>query len=65
MTGLEGLVAFKLQDFVNDPRRTRDLEDIRALLHANTGRVDRRELRDYFRLFDQESLLDELLAELD
>lgn len=63
--GLEGLVAFKLQDFVNDPRRTRDLEDIRALLHANAGRVDRRELRDYFRLFDRESLLDELLAELD
>lgn len=29
--GLESLIAFKLQGFVNDPRRTRDLEDIRAI----------------------------------
>jgi hypothetical protein len=31
----EGLVGFKLQAFVNDPSRTRDLEDIRALVRAN------------------------------
>jgi len=34
--GLEGLIAFKLQGYVNDPHRTQDLEDIRALLRANT-----------------------------
>ena len=30
----EGLIGFKLQGLVNDPRRTQDLEDIRALLRA-------------------------------
>jgi hypothetical protein len=32
---LEGLIRFKLQGFVNDPRRTQDFEDIRALVKAN------------------------------
>ena len=40
VVGLEGLIAFKLQGFVNDPRRTQDLEDIRALLRANRDRAD-------------------------
>src|SRR5260370_707672 len=31
----EGLVGFKLQAFVNNPKRTQDIEDIRALLRAN------------------------------
>lgn len=62
---LEGLIAFKLQALVNDPRRTRDLEDIRALLRANRDTVKRTALREYFRLFDKEALLDELLGELD
>jgi len=57
----EGLIAFKLQGFVNDPRRTQDLEDIRALLRANLGSLNMTEIREYFRLFDRESLLDELL----
>lgn len=61
---LEGLIAFKLQGFVNDPRRTQDLEDIRALLRANRETVRRDELREYFRLFDREKLLDDLLAEI-
>lgn len=60
--GLEGLIAFKLQGFVNDPRRTQDLEDIRALLRANRDRVNLAELREYFRLFERESLLDEILG---
>ena len=37
VVSLEGLIAFKLQGVVNDPRRTQDLEDIRALLRANGG----------------------------
>ena len=57
----EGLIAFKVQGWVNDARRTQDLEDIRALLRANRGRVDLDEVRGYFRLFDREPLLDELL----
>jgi hypothetical protein len=60
----EGLIGFKLQGLVNDPRRTQDLEDIRALLRANRGGLDLAEVRAYFQLFDRESLLDELLHEI-
>jgi hypothetical protein len=60
---LEGLIAFKVQGFVNDPERTQDLEDIRALLRANTGSVDLVRVRDYFRLFGREALLNEILDE--
>jgi hypothetical protein len=49
---------------VNDPRRTQDLEDIRALLRARRGTLDVQELRTYFRLFERESLLDELMREI-
>ncbi|MGC8517746.1 MAG: hypothetical protein ACP5P4_04360 [Steroidobacteraceae bacterium] len=61
----EGLIGFKLQGIANDPRRTQDLEDIRALLRANRGRLDMAEVREYFRLFDREPLLNDLLRELD
>jgi hypothetical protein len=46
---LEGLIAFKLQGLVNDPRRTQNLEDIRALLRANRDLVDLEEVRSCFR----------------
>lgn len=59
----EGLIGFKLQALVNDPRRGRDLEDIRALMRENRGALDLAELREYFKLFDREALLDELLDE--
>src|SRR5437870_3394782 len=61
----EGLVGFKLQALVNDPQRTQDLEDIRALLRARRATLNVAELRDYFRLFEREALLDELLREID
>jgi hypothetical protein len=60
----EGLIAFKLQGLVNNPRRTQDLEDIRALLRANRETLDMVEVREYFRLFNRESQLDELISEL-
>jgi predicted nucleotidyltransferase len=59
----EGLIGFKLQAVVNDPRRTQDLEDIRALLRANRASLDMNEVREYFRLFEREALLAELLNE--
>lgn len=62
---LEGLVAFKLQGLVNDPRRTQNREDIRALLRANRETLNRDEAREYFRLFEREALLDELPADPD
>jgi hypothetical protein len=49
---------------VNDPRRTQDLEDIRALLRANRGRVNLVQLREYFRIFEREELLDEILRDV-
>jgi hypothetical protein len=60
----EGLIGLKLQAVVNDPSRTQDLEDIRALLRANAESLDMVEVRGYFRLFDRESQLDELLAQI-
>lgn len=63
--GAEGLIGFKLQALVNDPRRTQDLADIRALLRANRATLDMREVREYFRLFEREPLLDEILHEAD
>ena len=60
----EGLIGFKLQGFVNDPRRTQDLEDIRALIRANRASLDMAEVREYFRIFDREPLLDEILDQI-
>lgn len=57
----EGLIGFKLQGFANDPRRTQDMEDIKALIHANRDTLNKEELREYFKLFNREALLDELL----
>lgn len=59
----EGLIGFKLQAIVNDPRRTQDLEDIRALLDANRATLNIEEVREYFRIFGREAQLDELLRE--
>jgi hypothetical protein len=63
VVSVEGLIAFKLQGVVNDPRRTQDLEDIRALMRANRAVLKLDELREYFRMFEREPLLAELLNE--
>ena len=60
----EGLIGFKLQALVNNPSRTRDLDDIRALLRAQHGRLNMREVQEYFALFNRKEMLDELLAEI-
>jgi hypothetical protein len=60
----EGLIGFKLQALVNNPARTRDLDDIRALLRAQRGRLNMQEVQEYFALFDRKEMLDELLAEI-
>lgn len=65
VVSVEGLIGFKLQALENDPRRTQDLEDIRALLRANRATLDMAKTREYFQLFQRESLLDELLREID
>ena len=65
VVSLEGLIGFKLQGLVNDPRRTQDLEDVRALLRANKDTVNMNVVRGYFRLFEKEALLDDILSGLD
>jgi hypothetical protein len=57
----EGLIGLKIQAFVNNPRRTQDLEDIKALIAANRQALKMDEVRDYFRLFNREALLEEIL----
>jgi hypothetical protein len=61
----EGLIGFKLQGLVNNPARTRDLDDIRALLRANHAALNMDEVRRYFVLFDRIDLLNELVAGID
>lgn len=61
----EGLIGFKLQGYTNDSTRLRDLDDMRALLRANRKALDMQEVQRYFALFDRESLLNEILADLD
>ncbi len=65
VVNIEGLIGLKLQGLINDPRRTQDKEDIRALFRANRARINMSEVREYFRLFGQEPLLDEILRTLD
>ena len=60
----EGLIGFKLQALVNNPSRSRDLEDIRALLRAQRGRLNIDEVREYFAMFDRVEMLDGLLDEI-
>jgi hypothetical protein len=58
---VEGLIGFKLQGYVNDPTRQRDIDDIRALLQIHRTSLDMKELREYFSLFNKMELLNELL----
>ena len=60
----EALIGLKLQALVNNPSRGRDLDDIRALLRVQRGRLNMREVREYFALFERLEMLDELLAEI-
>jgi hypothetical protein len=57
----EGLIGFKLQAFVNNAKRTQDLEDIRALIRANHASLDMDAVRGYFELFGREALLAEIM----
>lgn len=65
VVGAEGLIAFKLQSYCNDPNRARDFDDMLSLLHANRDALNMQRVRDYFILFEREPLLDELLARIE
>lgn len=65
VVGVEGLIAFKLQTYCNDPDRGRDYDDMRELLFVNRDHLKMQRVRDYFALFDREDLLDDLLGSLE
>lgn len=62
---VEGLLGLKIQAFNDDPRRIRDLDDMIELLKVQRGRLNLDEVRAYFRLFDRETLLDDILRAID
>ncbi len=65
VVSVEGLIGFKLQGYVNDATRVRDLDDIRALVRVHRASLDLHQLREYFALFNQQELLNELFAPKD
>ncbi len=59
------LIGLKVQSSTNDPSRQRlDMADIVRLLRAERN-VDMQRVREYFRVFEREKELEELLAELE
>ena len=63
----EDLIGLKLQAIVNDPtnRYGVDAPDIQQLLKLHGSSMDMNLVREYFRLFEKEDLLDEWLNRLD
>ena len=63
----EDLIGLKLQAIVNDPtnRYGVDAPDIQQLLKLHGSSMDMNLVREYFRLFEKEDLLDEWLKRLD
>jgi predicted nucleotidyltransferase len=63
----EDLIGLKLQAIVNDPknRYVVDAPDIQRVLKLHRSRIDMDRVREYFRLFEREDLLDEWLRDLD
>lgn len=59
---LEGLLGLKIEAFSNDPRRIRDYQDMIELIKARHDVMDKDVVRSYFRLFDKERVLDDILA---
>lgn len=60
----EDLVGLKIQAISNDPqnRYLVDAPDIQRLLGMHQDRMDMNLVREYFRLFDREALLDEWIG---
>ena len=63
----EDLIGLKLQAIVNDPanRYGVDAPDIQQLLKLHGSSMDMNLVREYFRLFEKEDLLDEWLKRFD
>ena len=60
VVSVKGLIAFKLQAYVNDATRMRDLDDIKALAQIHRKSLDMVQLKEYFALFNQQEMFHEL-----
>ena len=62
----EDLIGLKIQAISNDPenRFLIDAPDIQRLLALHQDKMDLELIREYFRIFDKEDLLDEWLGNI-
>jgi len=63
---IEDQIGLKVQSLSNDSRRLhQDMADIELLLRSNYSRLDVTLLREYFRLFDKEKELDNIIKDIE
>ena len=61
----EDLIGLKVQASGNDPARySQDMADIEIILRNNRGRLDMKQIREYFSLFEREAELDAILERI-
>jgi len=62
---IEDLIGLKIQAIFNDPenRYLIDAPDIQRLLSIHQNKIDMDIIREYFKIFDREALLDEWLSQ--
>ena len=61
----EDIIGLKVQATSNDPsRRGQDMADIEQLLRQNQQGIDLAGIREYFKIFNRENELDELLERI-
>ncbi len=58
---VEGLIGLKVQAYNDNPKRLQDVMDIIELVRVQGQDLNMDEVRSYFRLFDREKLLDDIL----
>jgi len=58
---VEGLIGLKVQAYNDNPRRLQDVMDMIELFRVHGRTLNMDEVRSYFRLFDREKLLDDVL----
>ncbi|PIU83361.1 MAG: hypothetical protein COS68_04445 [Elusimicrobia bacterium CG06_land_8_20_14_3_00_38_11] len=61
----EDLIGLKIQSSSNDPQRYhKDMADIESVIGANIKNLDLELVREYFKLFEREKELDEILGKV-
>lgn len=61
----EDIIGLKIQSYVNNPKRqTLDMADIEFLLRENLENLNFELIREYFDLFDQTEMLEELFKRI-